>query len=121
MDRHFMDHRVNDGSGRCVGLPRCGSANGDRRRAPSRTRSRTASRSAGCPTRCFAARKDELVEIPLSYLRQPPPPAYLLDSGDVLGVFIEGVLGDKNQAPPVRFFTESEAARQRHAFRPWAT
>jgi protein involved in polysaccharide export with SLBB domain len=60
------------------------------------------------PNEVLASRKDELVEIPLSYLRQPPPENYLLDAGDVLGVFIEGVLGEKNQAPPVRFFTEQE-------------
>lgn len=64
------------------------------------------------PNEVLAPRKDELVEIPLSYLRQPPAPAYLLDAGDVLGVFIEGVLGEKNQAPPVRFFTEQEQGTQ---------
>lgn len=60
------------------------------------------------PNEVLAPRKDALVEIPLNYLRQPPPEAYRLDSGDVLGVFIEGVLGEKNQAPPVRFVTETE-------------
>lgn len=64
------------------------------------------------PNEVLAARKDELSEIPLSYLRQPPPERYELDSGDVLGVFIEGVLGEKNQAPPVRFFTDTEAGNQ---------
>ncbi|OAI38566.1 hypothetical protein AYO40_06570 [Planctomycetaceae bacterium SCGC AG-212-D15] len=52
--------------------------------------------------------KDELVQIPLSMLRREQPPFYRLDAGDVLGVFIEGVLGEKNQAPPVRFVTETE-------------
>ena len=64
------------------------------------------------PNEVLAPRKDELTEIPLSYLRQPPPERYELDSGDVLGVFIEGVLGEKNQAPPVRFFTDTEAGNQ---------
>lgn len=64
------------------------------------------------PNEVLAPRKDELVEIPLSYLRQAPPEAYLLDTGDVLGVFIEGVLGEKNQAPPVRFFTENDRGSQ---------
>ncbi len=39
---------------------------------------------------------------PLSLLRQKPPEAYLLGSGDVLGIWIEGVLGERGQAPPVR-------------------
>ncbi len=36
-------------------------------------------------------------------LRQAPPEAYLLDSRDVLGVYIEGVLGNKEEPPPVHF------------------
>ena len=47
--------------------------------------------------------KDALQPIPLSQLRQPPPATYLLASGDVLGVWIEGVLGTSNQSPPVTF------------------
>lgn len=41
--------------------------------------------------------------IDLSLLRQTPPPAHLLDAGDVLGVYIEGVLGRRDQVPPVHF------------------
>jgi protein involved in polysaccharide export with SLBB domain len=36
-------------------------------------------------------------------LRQAPPPAYRLDERDVLGVYIEGVLGSKEEPPPVHF------------------
>ncbi len=36
-------------------------------------------------------------------LRQTPPEAYLLDERDVLGVYIEGVLGSKEEPPPVHF------------------
>lgn len=36
-------------------------------------------------------------------LRQEPPDAYRLDDRDVLGVYIEGVLGSKEEAPPVHF------------------
>jgi protein involved in polysaccharide export with SLBB domain len=61
------------------------------------------------PQEVMAPRKDELVEIPLGLLRRPQPDVYRLDAGDVLGVFIEGVLGNKDQAPPVRFVTEAEA------------
>jgi hypothetical protein len=39
--------------------------------------------------------------IPLNLLRQPPPDAYRLAPGDVLGVYIKGVLGQANQQLPV--------------------
>lgn len=39
--------------------------------------------------------------IDLSLLRQTPPPEHRVDSGDVLGIYIEGVLGGPNQSPPV--------------------
>ena len=38
--------------------------------------------------------------IDLSLLKQTPPAHYLLDSGDTLAVYIEGVLGDRRQPPP---------------------
>src|ERR1700682_5731466 len=41
--------------------------------------------------------------IPLSLLRQKPPDAHRVASGDVLGLFIEGVLGEKDQPPPVNY------------------
>ncbi len=36
-------------------------------------------------------------------LRQEPPEAYRLDARDVLGIYIEGVLGSKDEPPPVHF------------------
>ncbi len=36
-------------------------------------------------------------------LRQEPPDAYRLDDRDVLGIYIEGVLGNKDEPPPVHF------------------
>ncbi len=36
-------------------------------------------------------------------LRQEPPEAYRLDERDVLGIYIEGVLGNKDEPPPVHF------------------
>jgi Polysaccharide biosynthesis/export protein len=41
--------------------------------------------------------------IDLSLLRQPPPPAYLVDAGDVLGVYVEGFVGKSTDPPPVFF------------------
>lgn len=39
--------------------------------------------------------------IPLSVLRQQQPDTYRLDTGDVLGIFIDGFLGDAKSAFPV--------------------
>jgi protein involved in polysaccharide export with SLBB domain len=36
-------------------------------------------------------------------LRRSPPDAYRLDERDVLGIYIEGVLGSKEEPPPVHF------------------
>jgi protein involved in polysaccharide export with SLBB domain len=47
--------------------------------------------------------REEQKTIPLTWLRQQPPEVYRLAPGDVLGVYIEGVLGDRTQPPPVRF------------------
>jgi hypothetical protein len=41
--------------------------------------------------------------IDLALLRQPQPDIYRLGPGDVLGVWIEGVLGDRGQVPPVHY------------------
>jgi len=46
--------------------------------------------------------KADLETIPLSLLRQQPPKAPKIGAGDVLGIWIEGILGDRGQAPPVR-------------------
>src|SRR5438270_13783594 len=54
------------------------------------------------PEEIFPRPREELKTIPLTLLRQPPPAAYLLAPGDVLGVYIENLLGDKAGAPPVR-------------------
>ena len=47
--------------------------------------------------------KDDLIETSKARLRQRPPEVYVLDEGDVLGVFIEGILGESGEAPPVQF------------------
>jgi protein involved in polysaccharide export with SLBB domain len=49
----------------------------------------------------LAKSKQDLKPIPLSLLRQQPPAAYRLAAGDILGVYIEGVLGQADQPPPV--------------------
>ena len=42
-----------------------------------------------------------LATINLALLRRTPPPQHLVDSGDVLAVYVEGVLGAPEQPPPV--------------------
>ena len=45
--------------------------------------------------------KNDLVPIDISRLRQEPPREYLVDADDILGIYIEGVLGNAEEAPPV--------------------
>lgn len=54
------------------------------------------------PDEAFGESKDAYKQIPLSYLRQPAPEIYRLAAGDVLGIWIEGILGEKNAPPPVQ-------------------
>ena len=54
------------------------------------------------PQDVHGLRREEERTIPLTLLRQKPPDVYRLAPGDVLGVWIEGILGDKNQAPPIQ-------------------
>ena len=52
------------------------------------------------PAEMFVASKKDEQTIPLSCLRQPPPDVYRLARGDVLGVAVEGFLGERNQPLP---------------------
>jgi protein involved in polysaccharide export with SLBB domain len=53
------------------------------------------------PQEVFGLPREDERQIPLTLLRQKQPDVYLLDAGDVLGVFIEGILGERGQAPPI--------------------
>jgi protein involved in polysaccharide export with SLBB domain len=61
------------------------------------------------PPELLASSKNSDETIPLTLLRQPAVQTYRFAPGDVLGVYIETVLGDRNQpfplhvAPPVQF------------------
>jgi protein involved in polysaccharide export with SLBB domain len=55
------------------------------------------------PPEVFGKRKNEERTIPLTLLRQKPPNVYRLGPGDVLGVYIEGVLGEPKTSPPVQY------------------
>jgi len=47
--------------------------------------------------------------IPLTWLRQKPPDVYRLAPRDVLGVWIEGILGERNQNPPIHIPEKTDA------------
>ncbi len=48
-------------------------------------------------------RPDTETEINFLTLRQTPPEQYVLDKGDILGIYIQGITGDKDVPPPVNF------------------
>lgn len=47
--------------------------------------------------------KEDLVDISMTRLRQDPPDYYQLGPGDILGIYIENVLGNGEEPPPVHF------------------
>jgi protein involved in polysaccharide export with SLBB domain len=51
--------------------------------------------------------------IPLSHLQPPPPDAYRLDAGDVLGVWVDGVIGDRKIPIPVYLPQDASGIAQR--------
>src|SRR6056297_3402202 len=60
------------------------------------------------PPRFFAEPKNDLVPVDISLLALEPPREYLLGPGDILGVYIEGVLpfnppNEPPEPPPVNF------------------
>ena len=55
------------------------------------------------PDELLAESKEETEPIPLAWLRVKPPQVYKLDTGDILGVYIEGALGERSQVPPINF------------------
>src|SRR6187402_2015500 len=52
------------------------------------------------PTELQCPSKAHLQTIPLTMLRQPTPDAYRLSSGDILGVFVDGYLGERTLQMP---------------------
>ncbi len=55
------------------------------------------------PPELLAAPKNGLESVPLNLLGQARPPEYLLGPGDVLSVYIEGILGNPNFILPTAF------------------
>jgi hypothetical protein len=54
------------------------------------------------PPEVFAESIENQQQITLTLLRQQPPDVYRIAPGDVLGIWIEGIFGEKNTPPPVR-------------------
>ncbi len=61
-----------------------------------------------CVGNGYQASRSDKEPINFLKLRQEPPDALRLDSRDVLGIYIEGVLGNKDEPPPVHFPEEGE-------------
>jgi protein involved in polysaccharide export with SLBB domain len=57
--------------------------------------------------------RDHLDSIPLTFLQPPPVDVYRLDSGDVLGVWIDGIIGDLRVPIPVHILTNPALREQR--------
>lgn len=53
------------------------------------------------PLELLGRPRSERVELSITRLRQTPPPVYCLGPNDVLGVYVENVLGSPDESPPV--------------------
>jgi protein involved in polysaccharide export with SLBB domain len=53
------------------------------------------------PPDVFGPSREAEKTIPLTLLRQDQPKTYMLDAGDILGVFVEGVMGERGMNPPI--------------------
>lgn len=53
------------------------------------------------PPELTADSKEDLVQVPLRSLQRKPESSYKLGPGDILAVFVESVLGQEGQVPPI--------------------
>lgn len=53
------------------------------------------------PPELQAESRDQKRTIPLAWLRRPPVTEYRLGAGDILGIYIDGILGERGTLPPV--------------------
>jgi protein involved in polysaccharide export with SLBB domain len=53
------------------------------------------------PPEVFGKPREEEKDLPLTLLRMKQPDAYRLDAGDLLAVYIEGVVGERGVTPPL--------------------
>jgi hypothetical protein len=64
------------------------------------------------PPELLGKTKDNECSFPLALLGQEPPDPYRLAPGDILGIWIEGVHGDRNVLPPVHISPRVQAREQ---------
>lgn len=62
------------------------------------------------PREILGRPRAEMMEISMQRLRQTPPKVYQLAANDVLGIYIENVLGTADDPPPVNFPVDSSKA-----------
>lgn len=55
------------------------------------------------PDEVLGKPREEQIDVPGALLRQEPPAEYKLDAGDTLGIVLEGVIGARDQVPPINF------------------
>lgn len=62
------------------------------------------------PHEILGRARSDMMEISMQRLRQTPPKVYQLAANDVLGIYIENVLGSADLPPPVNFPEDSSKA-----------
>lgn len=55
------------------------------------------------PMELLASPKGELESVPLSFLKRSVSGTHILGPGDILGVYVEGAIGNDRELPPVSF------------------
>lgn len=60
------------------------------------------------PDEVLGVSREGYEPVDLSRLRVEPPKEFLLDAGDTLGIYIEGIIGDATIPPPVNLPSSSE-------------
>lgn len=60
------------------------------------------------PDELLGESREGFEPVNLSLLRVQPPDKFLLDAGDTLGIYVEGVIGDESTPPPVNLPTSSD-------------
>ncbi len=65
------------------------------------------------PPEALGPSRKDCVPIPLNLLEQPRTAAYHLAAGDILGIWIDGVLGERTLTPPVHTAPPVEIREQR--------
>lgn len=60
------------------------------------------------PDEVLGVSREGYEPIDLARLRAEPPEEFLLDSGDTLGIYIEGIIGDETVPPPVNLPSSSD-------------